>query len=172
MSAESKPQSAKRYINVYLALGSNMGDRAKHLADACKRIEGEIGKIARKSKVYETQPIGQEGQEWYYNQVIMINTTQDPRGLLELISRIERDMGRIRKEKWGPRTIDIDILLYGKRVVRDKGLEIPHPEMHKRAFVLAPLMEIAPELEHPVLKQPIDMLYMNCEDQSEVVMLS
>lgn len=172
MSAGAKPQSAKRYINVYLALGSNMGDRAENLAHACKRIESEIGKIARKSKVYETQPLGEPGQEWYYNQVIMINTTHDPRSLLDIIARIERDLGRVRKEKWGPRIIDIDILLYGKRVIRDKGLEIPHPEMHKRAFVLAPLMEIAPDLEHPVLKQPIDMLYMDCEDPAEVVMLS
>jgi len=121
--------------------------------------------------VYETQPWGNTDQESFLNQVIMINTTLDPRGLLDASNKIEKEMGRIKKEKWGPRIIDIDILFYGKRVVRDKGLEIPHPELHKRAFVLVPLMEIAPELEHPVLNQPIDELYMACDDQSEVVML-
>jgi 2-amino-4-hydroxy-6-hydroxymethyldihydropteridine diphosphokinase len=80
-------------------------------------------------------------------------------------------MGRERREKWGPRTIDVDILLYGKRVIRDKGLEIPHPELHKRAFVLAPLMEIAGEYEHPVFKKQIDELYMECEDDSNVFQL-
>ena len=101
----------------------------------------------------------------------MVNTTLDPRDILTAITKIEREMGRETKEKWGPRIIDIDVLFYGKRIIRDKGLEIPHPELHKRAFVLVPLMEIAPELEHPILKQPIDELYMACDDQSEVVML-
>lgn len=101
----------------------------------------------------------------------MVNTTLDPRELLDKISRIERELGRERREKWGPRSLDIDILFYGKRVIRDKGLEIPHPELHKRAFVLVPLMEIAPDLEHPILKKPVDELYMACDDLSEVVML-
>jgi 2-amino-4-hydroxy-6-hydroxymethyldihydropteridine diphosphokinase len=91
--------------------------------------------------------------------------------MLEKITRIEREMGRERKEKWGPRVIDVDILFYGKRIIRDKGLEIPHPELHKRGFVLVPLMEIAPEFEHPILLKQIDELYMDCEDNSDVVML-
>lgn len=101
----------------------------------------------------------------------MVNTALDPRGLLDTIAKIERELGRERREKWGPRTIDVDVLFYGRRIVRDKGLEIPHPELHKRAFVLVPLLEIAPEFVHPVLKQAIDELYMNCDDQSDVVML-
>jgi 2-amino-4-hydroxy-6-hydroxymethyldihydropteridine diphosphokinase len=91
--------------------------------------------------------------------------------MLEEITKIERELGRERKEKWGPRTIDIDILFYGKRIVRDKGLEIPHPELHKRAFVLVPMMELDPELEHPTLNLAIDQLYMDCEDESDVMML-
>ena len=161
----------KKYINVYLSLGSNMGNRREHIEAGTKLIVKTIGKIARKSHLYETQAWGKTDQEPFINQVIMINTSLEPRDLLEAITRIDREMGRERKEKWGPRILDIDILFYGKRVIRDKGLEIPHPELHKRAFVLVPMMEIDPELEHPVLHQAMDMLYMNCEDLSDVVML-
>jgi 2-amino-4-hydroxy-6-hydroxymethyldihydropteridine diphosphokinase len=166
-----KQSSAKRYMNVYLGLGSNMGDRAASLTEACTLISKNIGKIAKSSHIYETQPYGNENQDWFYNQVIMINTTMKPREVLEAIGRIEREMGRVRTEKWGPRPIDIDILLYANYVVADKGLEIPHPELHKRSFVLIPLMEIAPDLLHPRLEQPIDLLYANCQDLSEVIML-
>lgn len=164
--------SAKRYINVFLGIGSNMGDRKANIKTASDLIEKFIGKIAKRSHLYETQPWGQPEQEWFYNQVVMANTTLDPRGLLETVGQIERQMGRKRTEKWGPRIIDVDILFYGKRVIRDKGLEIPHPELHERAFVLAPLMEIAPEYEHPILHKPIDVLFMECRDLSEVIMLS
>ncbi|MBL7828761.1 MAG: 2-amino-4-hydroxy-6-hydroxymethyldihydropteridine diphosphokinase [Saprospiraceae bacterium] len=161
----------KKYINVYLSIGSNMGDRLANLRTAAGLIHKGIGKIARKSKIYETQPWGKVDQEPFLNQVIMINTINDPRDLLEDITKIEKDLGRERKEKWGPRTIDIDILFYGKRIVRDKGLEIPHPELHNRMFILAPLLEIAADLEHPVLKKPIDELFMECRDPNDVVML-
>ncbi len=166
-----QPEFSKKYINVFLGLGSNVGDRAANLGAAAGLISRNIGKIAKKSHLYETQPWGNTEQESFLNQVIMINTTLDPRELLDKISKIERELGRERREKWGPRSLDIDILFYGKRVIRDKGLEIPHPELHKRAFVLVPLMEIAPDLEHPILKKPVDELYMACDDLSEVVML-
>lgn len=169
-----QPDYAKKYINVFLGLGSNVGDRAANLRAAADLISKNIGKIAKKSHVYETQPWGNTSQDRFLNQVVMANTTLDPRDLLEKIAKVERELGRERrreKEKWGPRTIDIDILFYGKRVIRDKGLEIPHPELHKRAFVLVPLLEIAPDLEHPILKKQIDELYMECTDESDVVML-
>ena len=167
------PREARRYINVYLGLGSNVGDRRAKITSAINMISDQVGKIAKKSHLYETQPWGNPQQDSFLNQVIMINTMLDPRDLLQEIAHIEQELGRDRreKEKWGPRTIDIDILFYGKRIVRDKGLEVPHPELHLRAFVLVPLLEIAPDLEHPILKQQIDELYMACEDQSEVVML-
>lgn len=172
-----QPYAAKKYINVYLGLGSNVGDRAGQLRAAQALINKMIGKIAQKSHVYETQPWGMTDQDPFLNQVVMVNTALDARGLLDVIGKIERELGRVRetgrdrKEKWGPRTIDIDVLFYGRRIIRDKGLEIPHPELHKRAFVLVPLLEIAPEFVHPLLKKAIDELYMQCEDQSEVVML-
>lgn len=163
------PLPPKRYINVYLSVGSNMGDRLQLVRKAAGLIHKNLGKIARKSHIYETQAWGKTDQDPFLNQVLMINTIMAPRDLLEKIAEIEREMGRERKEKWGPRTMDIDILFYGKRVIRDKGLEVPHPELHKRLFVLAPMLEIAPELEHPILKQPIDELFMACQDLSEVI---
>lgn len=168
---KAPPMAPKKYINVYLSIGSNMGDRLEYVRAASTAVHKTIGKIARKSKLYETQAWGKTDQEPYLNQVIMINTILDPRKLLEEIDHIEKELGRERKEKWGPRTIDIDILFYGRRIVRDKGLEVPHPELHNRMFVLAPLLEIAPELEHPVLHKPIEELFMECRDLSEVVML-
>jgi 2-amino-4-hydroxy-6-hydroxymethyldihydropteridine diphosphokinase len=167
-----QPQHLKKYINVYLGLGSNMGDRAENLTKAIALIHRNVGKIVKRSHVYETEPWGNPHQDSFLNQVVMLNTSLEPREMLDLLNKIERELGRERKEKWGPRPIDIDILLYGKRLIRDKGLEIPHPELHKRSFVLVPLMEIAPELEHPVLKKPIDELYMECDDATEVVMLT
>ncbi len=160
-----------KYINVYLGLGSNVGDRTAQLRTAEELIRQHIGKIVRRSHLYETEPWGNPKQDAFLNRVVMVNTTLAPRELLEAIAKIERQMGRQRKEKWGPRVIDIDILFYWRRVIRDKGLEIPHPELHKRAFVLVPLLELAPDLEHPILKKPIDQLYMECSDLSEVVML-
>jgi len=163
----------KKYINVYLCLGSNVGNREENIRLAIKGINQEICKIARQSSFYETQAWGKTDQDPFYNMVVMANTTMDPRDLLTAIAKIEREIGRERKEKekWGPRVIDIDILFYGKRIIRDKGLEIPHPELHLRNFVLVPMMEIAPEFEHPVLQQAMDVLYMASKDPSDVVML-
>jgi 2-amino-4-hydroxy-6-hydroxymethyldihydropteridine diphosphokinase len=166
-----QPLHQKKYINVYLSLGSNVGNRREHILAAKALLHKRVGKIVKQSHVYETQPVGKTDQDPFLNTVVMLNTTLDPRQMLEEISKIERELGRERKEKWGPRTIDVDILFYGKRIVRDKGLEIPHPELHKRAFVLVPMMELDPELEHPVLGQAIDQLYMDCTDNSDVVML-
>jgi 2-amino-4-hydroxy-6-hydroxymethyldihydropteridine diphosphokinase len=166
-----QPLHTKKYINVYLGLGSNVGDRKANISEAIKHIGRNVGRVAKQSKLYETEPWGNKEQDAFINQVIMVNTTLDPRQILEANTKIEREMGRERKEKWGPRVVDIDILFYGKRVIRDKGLEIPHPELHTRAFVLVPMMEIDPTFEHPVLKMPIDELFMDCEDESDVRML-
>jgi len=166
-----QPLHIKKYINVYLSLGSNIGNRSEHIIAASALINKRIGKVAKSSHFYETQAWGNTDQDPFINQVVLVNTLLEPRKLLEEITYIERELGRERKEKWGPRTIDIDILFYGKRVIRDKGLEIPHPDLHKRAFILVPMMELDPDLEHPVLNMAIDLLYMDCEDESDVVMI-
>jgi len=161
----------KKYINVYLCLGSNEGNRLVNIHAATELIHKTIGKVARKTHMYETEPWGQKDQEGFYNQIIMINTSLEPNDLLTALNKVERELGRERKEKYGPRVIDIDILFYGKRILRTKDLNVPHAEIAKRAFVLIPMMEIAPELEHPALKKTIEELYMVCEDDSEVVKL-
>lgn len=169
--APPMPADLRRFINVYLSLGSNVGNRRENLKQVLGEIHRRIGKVAKQSHVYETAAWGKTDQDKFLNLVVMINTSLQPRDILEKITEIERELGRTRTEKWGPRTVDVDILFYGKRVIRDKGLEIPHPEIANRAFVLVPLMELDAELEHPILKQPIDELYMNCTDDSDVVML-
>jgi 2-amino-4-hydroxy-6-hydroxymethyldihydropteridine diphosphokinase len=162
----------KRFINVYLALGSNQGDRMKVILAAEALIDRRIGRIARRSSYYETSAWGKTDQGRFINSVIMINTTLSPREILEANQDIERELGRqVTGERWGPRILDIDILFYGKRVIRDKGLEIPHPEFQNRMFVLVPMMEIADHFEHPILKEDMISLYTNCPDTSEVVMI-
>lgn len=129
----------RRYINVYLGLGSNMGNRAQNLADAIQLIQKEVGKVARRSHIYETEPWGNKEQEMFLNQVVMVNTILDPRTLLQATTKVERLMGRERREKWGPRTIDVDILLYGKRVIRDKGWKSPIPNCTNALLYWLPL---------------------------------
>ncbi len=134
-----------------LHTGSNLGDRAAHLQQAAAQIAAQTGHILRTSAVYSTQPWGIADQPEFLNQALMISTVLDPVALLETILSIEREMGRERREKWGRRIIDIDILFYDELVLHTVGLHIPHPHLHERNFVLAPLAEIAPDWRHPEL---------------------
>jgi 2-amino-4-hydroxy-6-hydroxymethyldihydropteridine diphosphokinase len=162
----------KQFINVYLSLGSNQGNRLATIKRAEELIDRGIGRIARRSSYYETAAWGKTDQGPFINCVIMINTTFSPREILEENQKIERELGReVTGERWGPRVIDIDILFYGRRVLRDKGIEIPHPELPKRLFVLVPMMEIAETYEHPLLKQDMVTMYAECTDTSEVIMI-
>jgi len=131
----------------YLALGSNVGDRLAHLQRAIDTMRAEPAlTVVAVSKVYETDPVGGPEQGVYLNAVVAIETALEPRPLLSLAQRLERDAGRVRAERWGPRTLDVDILLYDDIRVDDEDLTIPHPRMWERGFVLAPLRDVAPDL--------------------------
>jgi len=134
----------------YLSLGSNLGDRAANLRAAVAQLDG-AGRLLVVSAVYETQPVDVPDQPWFLNCVAAIETDKTPRELLQLLLRVEAAMGRLRTREKGARTIDIDVVLFGDHVVDEPGLRIPHPAMHRRRFVLEPLVEIAPEARHPVL---------------------
>jgi 2-amino-4-hydroxy-6-hydroxymethyldihydropteridine diphosphokinase len=144
--------------DVFLLLGSNLGDRAAYLQQAISHVEMAIAPIVGKSSVYETQSWGKADEPDYLNQVIHLRTVMPPHELLDNIMNVERIMGRERGVKWGSRIIDIDILFYGDALINDEGLTIPHPELHKRLFTLAPLSEIAPGFIHPGLHKSINQL--------------
>jgi 2-amino-4-hydroxy-6-hydroxymethyldihydropteridine diphosphokinase len=131
----------------YLALGSNLGDRLAYLQNAVNALDstGGIGVVAV-SRVYETEPVGGPDQGAYYNAVVGLETSLDVRSLLRLAQRLEADAARVRMERWGPRTLDVDILLFGDATVDEPDLTVPHPRMWERGFVLAPLRDVAPGL--------------------------
>jgi len=135
---------------VYLSLGSNLGDREANLRAALQRLSP-----VRQSPIYETEPIDYLDQGWFLNMVVELHTELFPRQLLTRVQKIERELGRVRGVPKGPRTLDIDILLYGNAVVRTPDLEVPHPRMNDRRFVLQPLADLAPDLRHPVTKRTI-----------------
>jgi 2-amino-4-hydroxy-6-hydroxymethyldihydropteridine diphosphokinase len=134
----------------YLSLGSNLGDRAVNLRAALAQLDA-AGRLLAVSALYETQPVDVPNQSWFLNCVAAIETEKTPRELLQLALQIEAAMGRLRMRNQGPRNIDIDLVLFGDRVVDEPGLKIPHPAMQQRRFVLEPLVEIAPEVRHPEL---------------------
>ena len=127
---------------IYLGLGSNLGDRLSNLTGAVEKLERRGVRLLRSSRVYETDPVGGPEQPDYLNAVIEVATELEPRELLEACLDVERALGRERGERWGPRTIDIDLLTFGNREIREAELEVPHPRMHERAFVLIPLLEL------------------------------
>lgn len=150
--------------SVYLSIGSNTGDRVFYMAESLKAIEGKIGPIVKKSAIYETQAWGFSGQD-FLNMAVVVETSSDPLKILHTIKEIEMELGRERKsEGYTNRTIDVDILFFGNRVLSGEGLVVPHPQIQKRSFVLVPLNEIAPEYVHPVLQKPVKQLLGECAD--------
>jgi 2-amino-4-hydroxy-6-hydroxymethyldihydropteridine diphosphokinase len=155
----------------YLLTGSNLGDSAQILADARRLIGERIGEIVKSSHLYQTQAWGNVEQPDYFNQALEVATALSPEGLLAAIIEIEKLLGRTRRTKWESRLIDIDILFYDHLVVKKPDLVIPHPLLHKRNFVLIPMLEIAPAKRHPVLLKTIEDLYESSEDELEVFMM-
>lgn len=158
---------------IFLGLGSNLGDREDYLAKARGGLlqTGKISLIAA-SSIYETAPVGNTEQPAFLNQVIEVRSSLAPEALLAEILAIEKSLGRERKERWGPRTIDIDMLCYGQRQIRAARLTVPHPEAHRRRFVLTPWAEIAPEFVVVSLGVTVAQLLADCLDDAPVRQLT
>lgn len=139
---------------VYLSLGSNLGDRAAQLRKAQARL-GAAGNVVAVSALYETEPVEFTEQPWFLNCAVALDTEMNPQQLMSTILTIEKEMGRKRVQKKGPRSIDIDILFFDSKIVESEQLTIPHPAMHQRRFVLEPLAEIAPNTVHPMLNKTV-----------------
>ena len=153
----------------YIGIGSNVGDKTYQ----CKRAISEILKIDRhkllaESSLFKTKPIGYTSQEWFVNGVIKIETEMEPLELLQMLKTIELQLGRKRTFRWGPRSIDLDILFFDNEEVRTKELQIPHPRLHERQFVLIPLAEIDRHLVHPVLKKTVGKLLEELKEDQGV----
>jgi len=154
---------------VYLSLGTNLGDRIKLLAKATSLIKARIGMVIKSSSIYETEPWGFHSDNLFLNQVLLVETTSQPKIVLEEIQAIETEMGRTRKfPTYESRNIDIDILFYDDLIVKENSLEIPHPRLHERNFILIPFTEIAPEFIHPLFKLNIKKLQRTCLDRSSI----
>lgn len=148
----------KTRVSAYIGLGSNLGNREENISAALQLMEQGSIKVSQISSLYKTEPVGYQDQEWFLNGVIRIETTLLPEELLLRLQEIEAKLGKQIRVKWGPRSIDLDILLYGKVCLNLPNLHLPHPLMHERAFVLIPLEQIAPGLRHPILGKTIRVL--------------
>ncbi|MDE0482612.1 MAG: 2-amino-4-hydroxy-6-hydroxymethyldihydropteridine diphosphokinase [Candidatus Poribacteria bacterium] len=156
--------------SAYIGFGSNIGDRLSYIENAIHALSEAEGITLQKiSSLYETEPVGDEAQAQFLNGVIAIKTGLSAHTLLQTLKQIETTVGRQHRARWGPREIDLDILIYGDICLRTPNLVIPHPEMHLRRFVLVPLAEIAPGVVHPVFNKTIQTLLERLEDDKSVV---
>src|SRR5882724_10426560 len=152
----------------YLLTGGNLGDRIANLNTAKELLHQQCGKVTQSSSLYETAAWGNTDQPPFLNQALEIETDINAKQLIRRILKIEKLMGRIRKEKYGPRIIDIDILLFNQEIYNYTFLKVPHPELQNRRFALMPLAEIAADFIHPVFNKPISQLLIECKDDLEV----
>jgi len=157
---------------IYLLLGGNIGEREKMLQSATLELSEHVGKKLANSAMYETAAWGKEAQPKFLNSVLAMATTLSAHDVLIEIQKIENLLGRQRDELWGARTLDIDILFYDHEIIQTRELTIPHPFIQDRRFVLVPLSEIAPDLQHPTLKKTIAELLASCPDQLEVTKIN
>jgi 2-amino-4-hydroxy-6-hydroxymethyldihydropteridine diphosphokinase len=155
-------------VKVFLSLGSNLGDKEKNLKDAHFILEQNDIIINKSSKLYITKPFGYLEQDDFLNECLLCYTDKSPQDILKVIQNIEKTLKRERIIRWGPRTIDVDILFHGDNVIKTDNLEIPHPGIPQRDFVLRPLMDLDPDFIHPVLKKSVKELYLLIEDKCEV----
>jgi len=158
--------------NVFLLLGSNLGERLQILKSAAGLIEERVGTIRAASSIYETAPWGVLDQPVFLNQVLEVQTELMPEEVLRIILEIEHELGRIRYERWGARVIDIDMLYFNDLVLDSARLTLPHPRLHERRFTLVPLTEIAPDFLHPLLQKTSRELLDNCTDPGAVIKIS
>ena len=156
----------------YLLLGSNLGDSKKYILDAVGFIRTEIGIVKKTSSLYQTASWGKTDQPDFINQVLEVETILNPEQLLKNILVIEKKLGRERLEKWGSRTIDIDLLFYGDQIIQGLNLTVPHPFLHERKFTLMPLVELDPDLVHPVFKITVKQLFDSLDDHLSVFKIS
>ncbi|MBM4340082.1 MAG: 2-amino-4-hydroxy-6-hydroxymethyldihydropteridine diphosphokinase [Deltaproteobacteria bacterium] len=154
---------------VYIGFGSNLGDKIAYCEKAIAEIlDLDSHKLLAKSSFYKTQPVGYRAQDWFVNGVIKLESDLEPQDLLRALKEVESRLGRTETFQWGPREIDLDLLLYGDRVIQTDQLQIPHPRLQERRFVLIPLNEIDPDLIHPVLKKSIQELLKEIKENQGV----
>ncbi len=158
---------------LFIGLGSNLGDRGKNLQDALVLLEKWGIKVVRSSSIYETEPIGYKNQPDFYNMVVEAETASTPEETLNILHTVERALGRIRDKNIlpsgpRPRTIDLDLLFFNDQIINKEGLSVPHPRIHERRFVLIPMVEIAPDFFHPLLKKKMRKLLQECKDNTNV----
>lgn len=153
----------------YIALGSNLGDRFNYLKKSILLLENhEKIKVVNTSSIYETEPVGYADQDQFLNMAVQVSTSLDPLALLDVCLKIENELGRKREVRWGPRTLDLDILLYNHENIETENLTIPHPRMTERAFVILPLLEMDPNMMLPMMEEPLKSFLKSKPDQEGV----
>lgn len=157
--------------DVFLGLGSNIGELIPNLNRAYDQIIQKAGPVVKESALYKTDPWGRTDQDHFINQVILIRTPLSPWALIDVLKKIEISLNTEKREHWGPRTIDLDIIYYGQKIIFENDLIIPHPFMYFRNFVLVPLADIAPDMVHPLNGMRSEELLINCDDNSSVIRL-